>query len=415
MTSWGSYGDVFPYLALARGLALRGHQPMLAAPAWYRDIVGAEGIAFHAMRPDVDPTDSALIARIMHSMRGPEVIIRELIAPRVRETYEDVLAAAEHADLIMTHPLTMAARLVAEVRGLPWVSTILAPLSLFSAHDPPVFPPAPWMRDLARLGPWAGRLLVGIARVAAHRWTRPVHRFRAELGLPPGDDPLFEGQFSPRLTLALFSPLIAEPQPDWPAGVRVTGFPFHHQTQAMPPELDEFLDAGSPPVVFTLGSSAVGAAGTFYEESIAASTRLGVRAVLLVGTDPSNRSPRPLPPGMIEIDYAPHAQLFPRALATVHQGGIGTTAEALRAGRPMLIVPFAHDQPDNAYRVARLGVSHTLPAKRYSAARAAAALGQIVGDPAYASRAAEIGAAIGAENGVESACDALEALMAVAA
>ena len=161
-------------------------------------------------------------------------------------------------------------------------------------------------------------------------------------------------------TLALFSPLLARPQPDWPPNTQVTGFVFYETSHELPPDIEAFLDAGDPPVVFTLGTSAVGAAGDFYDESARAAETLGCRAILLTGTDSRNLPPRKLPSSIMTAGYVPHGAVFPRAAATVHHGGIGTTAQALRAGRPMLVVPHAHDQFDNAFRVQKLGVARTV-------------------------------------------------------
>jgi UDP:flavonoid glycosyltransferase YjiC (YdhE family) len=174
------------------------------------------------------------------------------------------------------------------------------------------------------------------------------------------------------------------------------------------PELSRFLDAGPPPVVFTLGSSAVMDAGRFFEESLDAARAVGRRAVLLVGRDPRNRSLTPLPDSAIAVEYAPYSAVLPRAAAVVHQGGVGTTAQALRAGRPMLVVPWSHDQPDNAERVRRLGVGLTVSRARYRAATAAAALRRLLGEPPFGERAAEIGRLVRAEDGAADACDALE-------
>src|SRR5262249_59352925 len=124
---------------------------------------------------------------------------------------------------------------------------------------------------------------------------------------------------------------------DWPPVTVLTGLRFYGRAGdgGMPPELLSCLDGGPPPLVFTLGSSAVGDAGPFSEHSVTAARRLGHRAVLLVGNDPRNRQAS-LPDGMVAFDYAPYSELFPRAAAIVHQGGIGTTAQAMRSGRPML-------------------------------------------------------------------------------
>jgi UDP:flavonoid glycosyltransferase YjiC (YdhE family) len=218
------------------------------------------------------------------------------------------------------------------------------------------------------------------------------------------------------LVLALFSKWLADQQPDWPSQTVLTGFPFYDRDgdAGMPPELLSFLDAGPPPLVFTLGSSAVADAGPFYENSAAAAARLGRRAVLLVGKDPRNR-PVSLPPDMVAVDYAPYSELFPRAAAIVHQGGIGTTAQALRAGRPMLVMPYAHDQPDNAERLRRLGLARTIARHRYSPARAAAELAHLLATPSYSERASQIGAQVRQEDGVRAACDGLEGLLQTAA
>jgi rhamnosyltransferase subunit B len=104
----------------------------------------------------------------------------------------------------------------------------------------------------------------------------------------------------------------------------------------------------------------------------------------------------------------PYSQIFPSACAIVHQGGIGTTAQALRAGRPTLIMPYSHDQPDNAARVERLGTLRTLPRKKYSASRIAKELSELLNNSQYAEKAAEISSLVQAENGVNLACDAIE-------
>ena len=229
--------------------------------------------------------------------------------------------------------------------------------------------------------------------------------------MPPGGDPLNEGQHSPLLTLALFSRVLAEPRPDWPRSARVTGFPFLDSPAVSDAEaatLEAFLASGPAPIVFTLGSSAVNLAGSFYVESLSAARGLGRRAVLLVGDDAGNRPGAPLGDDAIAVARAPHNTLFPRAAAVVHHGGIGTLAQALRAGRPMLVVPWSHDQPDNAHRAARLGVARVLSSGRYRADRAAGALRRLLDDPACVARAAQIGETVRSEDGVMAACDAIE-------
>jgi UDP:flavonoid glycosyltransferase YjiC (YdhE family) len=414
LATFGSFGDLHPYIALALGLRARGHDPILATHEIYRGKIEGLGLGFRAVRPNIDPgADAELIRKVMDLRKGPKVVIG-LFMDALRDSYEDTLAAVEGADLLVAHPLTFTARLVAETSGVRWASTILAPMGFLSVYDPPVIPTALFLTRFRPLGPLIYRPVFHMARRVARDWGRPWPQFRAELGLPPADDPLFEGQHSPDLVLALFSRHFATPQPDWPPQTVVTGFPFYDRDgeAGLSPELARFLDAGPPPIVFTLGTSAVLTAGRFYEESAEAARRLGRRAVLLVGKGTDNR-PAGLSGEIAAFDYAPYSELLPRAAAIVHQGGVGTTAQALRSGRPMLVVPFAHDQPDNADRAARLGVARVIPSARYTAGRAARELSRILDDPSVEAKAAEVGTKVQAEDGVGTACDALESLMGV--
>jgi UDP:flavonoid glycosyltransferase YjiC (YdhE family) len=409
LATFGSLGDLHPYIAIALGLKARGHHAVLATSAKYREKIEALGIECKAVRPDI-PEDPGAILPFFDVRRGPERLVRDFMMTPLRESYADTLAAARGADLLVGHPLTFTVRLVAEKTELRWISTALAPMNFFSVHDPPVIPPAPFVSKLRFLGPALYRPLFALMTATVRGWTRPWHELRAELGLPPTrDDPMFIESASRLRVLALFSDVIGAPQRDWPPQTVATGFPFFDRDgdEGMPAELAEFLDAGEPPIVFTLGSSAVLNPGEFYEHSVRVAQKLDRRAVLLVGRDLPNR-PASLPRGVVAFDYAPYSELFPRAAAIVHQGGIGTTAQALRSGRPMLVVPFAFDQPDNAERARRLGVGRTIARSRYSVASATRELARILDDPSIAARASDVGHTIAREDGVGRACDAIE-------
>jgi rhamnosyltransferase subunit B len=194
---------------------------------------------------------------------------------------------------------------------------------------------------------------------------------------------------------------------DWDQNTVVTGFPFYDgssELAELPLALQQFLAAGEPPIVFTLGSAVVMIPGSFYQESIEAAIQLNRRAVLLIG---ANTPPANLSPATIAIDYVPHSQIFPHACAIVHQGGIGTTAQALRSGCPTLIMPYSYDQPDNAARVERLGISRTIDRAKYTAANVANELRILLEQHEYTIKAAEISRMIQAEDGVRVACDAI--------
>jgi UDP:flavonoid glycosyltransferase YjiC (YdhE family) len=196
-------------------------------------------------------------------------------------------------------------------------------------------------------------------------------------------------------------------QPDYPAGSAIVGFAPYDSADgrgvALDPSLEAFLNAGEPPLVFTLGSLVIYSPGVFFRESLAAARRLRRRAVLLVGEDALPTFADARAADLHIGAYAPHSLLFPRAAAIVHHGGIGTLGQALRAGRPQLIVPYFADQLDNAARALRIGVARSLAPARYTAAAAARELARLLGTDAYRLRSAEVRDFPGLQDGAERA------------
>ena len=411
----GSHGDLHPALAVGKSLRRRGHSVALATDLRYRGKVEADGLEFARLRPGADDFGSvqALYAKINRLGTGTEFIIRDMILPWLEQSAEDLLVACKGADLLVSHPIAYAAPAVAEKLRIPWVGTALQPIVFMSAEDPPVLPQARWLQRMRGAGPAPFRLVNALGRALTSRWMRPVKRLRSSWGLPPGAHPLFGGLFSPHLNLALFSRVLAEPKADWPEKTRVTGFPFHDEEGPFEgePALDAFLSAGTAPVLFTLGTTAVLDPGRFYEESLAAVEALGKRAVFLVGAEPAHRPLGALPASVMTLGYVPFARLMPRACAIVHQGGVGTTGQALRSGRPQVVVPWANDQPDNAARVARLGAGLTLSRRGYRKASVMKALEDVLSAESIRASAERAGASVRAECGAEAASDAIESLL----
>jgi UDP:flavonoid glycosyltransferase YjiC (YdhE family) len=411
MATIGSLGDLHPYIALALEMKKRFIEPVIATSNAYRQRIESLGIEFRPIRPEwpepETPEYLEMMAGVIDPNRGAEYLFKGMLVPAVRDMYDDLNAAIVGADMLVTHPIVLAGPPLAQKTRIPWVSTELAPASLWSAFDPWVPPNAPWLHTVLRAGgPIAARLYMKLVKTMSEPWLKELYNLRAELDLPKGEHALFEGQFAPDLNLALFSGVLYGAQSDWPANTVVTGFPFFDKKDNAPPDIDllRFLGRGPAPIVFTLGSAAVNLAGDFYRESIAAAKLLKRRAVLLVGSQ-QNRPKEPLPEDIIAVDYAPLGELLPRAAAMVHQGGVGTTGQGLRAGIPMLVVPFAHDQPDNGARVERLGVARNVARNQYKAERVASELKELLGNPAYARNAREIGSRVRAESGAALAVD----------
>src|ERR1051326_5507335 len=326
LSTFGSFGDVHPYIAIALELKLRGHDPLIATSEVYREKMAAAGIEFHPVRPEVPSYDQPevladLIARAMDPKTGGEVV----------------------ADMVLSPPLPLVGPIIAQQKRLHWISSVLAPASFLSVYDPVVPPQWPSLYHAMRLSPWIGRAVMALAKIKLDKIMQPVYDLREELGMPRGEQPILNGQHSPTRVLALFSRLLAKPQPDWPPNTVVTGFPFYDRRdffgeKEMPNGLMEFLNDGPAPIIFTLGSSAYWVARDFYRDSIESARALGRRALLLIGHS-RNALRSPLPDGVAAFEYAPYSEVLPRACAIVHQGGVGTTGQGMRSGQPGVIVP----------------------------------------------------------------------------
>lgn len=409
----GSLGDLHPYLAIGAALRARGHEPVIATHPEYRERAEAAGLAFAPIGGDLAEFGDLdeVMRRAMSRRTGSRFVLETLVLGPLRRCVDDLLPVAEGADLLMGHVVSMAGPIVAERLGVPRAHSVLQPFAMYSAHDPPLVPMLPFAGWWRRRGPRAWRALYALMRAASAPWLGRVAEERARLGLPRSRAHALFEPWSPLLNLALFSTAIAPPQPDWPPRTVATGFPVWRGAghDALPPELERFLAAGEPPVVFTLGSAAVFDARGFYAESARAAAALGMRAVLLTGIDGRNPVPRELlSERIVRFEYAPYDALFPRAAAIVHQGGIGTTARALASGRPMLVMPYSHDQPDNARRCAEAGVARVIDRDRYRAGPAARELAALLADGCAERAARAMAQRLAGENGAEAAADAIE-------
>jgi rhamnosyltransferase subunit B len=412
LATFGSLGDMHPKIALALELKARGHQATIAAMEFYRPKIDPLGLGFATLAPHLDPDNRELARELMDTRKGPETIIRGIIMPSLRQMYEDLTAAVSDADLLVTGEIVYAVKSVVEKTGIKWVSTSLQPGTFFSSYDPFIPPMAPWLENLRFLGPVFFRNFFALMRWTARDWYTPYKEFRRSLGLDEDHDPIFDGKYSPLLHLALFSRALAEPQPDWPPNTVQPGFCFydeHEGSTDLPAELERFLSNGEPPIVFTLGSAAVMDPRDFFEEGAKAAKLIGRRAILLYGFFEEPEFERD--GSVVGFPYAPYSKIFPRAACVVHQGGVGTTGQVLRAGVPHLIMPYSHDQPDNAARCRRLGVAEIISRDNFRSNRAASAINQILSTPSYSERARQISDIVRSERGTAAACDEIEKVL----
>lgn len=401
----GSLGDTLPFVALGKALQARGHRVVLFGGPLYAD--HAAGLEF---RPVGSPEAArALLAHpdITHPRAGWQVIGGEFIR-LMPELYEDLRAHAEPGrTLAIGSTFAFPVRLLGETLGVPTVTAHLAPAPFRSRVRAPRMAlrgrldalPAAWQSGVWRL---VDRL------VLEPLFTRPFNEYRASLGLPPVERACDDWLHRADLVLGMFPAWFATVQPDWPP-VALAGFPLFDQgaTQGLSPELQAFLDAGTPPIGFTTGT-ANAVSHRFFEAATRACVALGRRGLLITHT--ASQLPASLPPGVMHVDYAPFSRLLPRLAAFVHHGGIGTTSQALRAGVPQLVRPMGYDQFDNASYVRELGAGRVV-SDGAGAWRLARALRRVLEDPAMRASCARV-AEMAARDGDASAiaCEAIEAL-----
>lgn len=415
LATLGSLGDLHPYIAVGRALRSRGQRVRLATSSDYRSRVEAAGLEFAPLAPSLaELGEPSHIARQFFARwRGPRRLICAMVSAPLQRACADLRAAMEGASLVVAHPLTPALPLLAQSRGVPWLSSVLAPYSLLSMSDPPVMPTLDWLRRLPGGRYWVQPSLRRLLRSQLRRLEGPLHALRAELGLPPiRESLLMGGSFSPLGTLALFDPALALPQRDWPPHTFVSGAALYDAAAAeFEPEglherLESFLTSGPPPLVFALGSSAVWLAQDFWKHAIAACQKLGQRGLLLTGV-PLEQS---LPATVAAFEYLPYSSVFPRAAAVIHQAGIGTLSQALRSARPQLLTPAGFDQPDNAARAARLGIGRILPFHRaHDDSRLVRELRALLDEPAHQRIAVETSIRL---RGIDGAAAAAERILA---
>lgn len=372
----GSAGDVYPLLAIGRHLRSRGHEAVMLTNPVHASAVAAAGLPLLPIGEEGHYREAAAHPKLWHPIDGFGVFWRYLLRPALRPTYETLAALRSRATWqVIASPLAMGARLAQEKLGLPLVTAYTAAPLLRSVHDPMTV--ARWR--LPRAVPhWARR---GLWNVVDRHKLQPLLRpaldaLRAELALPPLGGSVVGGwMHSPAGGIALFPSWFAPAAADWPARVRTSGFALHDaDAQAgLPEALQDFLQAGPAPVVFMPGS-AVADVVDFQAAALDACRRHGWRGVLL-----GPQAVKDLPATVACVPYAPFSLLLPRAQALVHHGGVGSSAQALRAGIPQLVLPRAYDQFDNALRLVTLGVGAAATLRTLGPA-----LARLLHDPAVA-------------------------------
>lgn len=413
LVTLGSHGDVHPFVGVGRKLLSRGHRVRLLTNGHFETMARTAGIEFEPLGDEAEYLRLSRDPDLWHPTRSWKVVFEEVL--RTLQTVYELVAAHVGGDpenaLVAGSTLALGARVARDAMPFPLATVHLAPSVFRSCIDPPRLPGLimpKWLPLRVKRGIWEGGDRYVLDPYLAPR----LNALRARLGLPPVKRVLFEWWNSPDRVIGMFPDWFAPVAPDWPVQTRLTHFPLFDErdTHLLPPELEAFLDEcaakDEPPIAFTAGSAMLHA-HEFFEAAADACGWLDRPGLLL--TRFADQLPAVLPGGVRHVSYAPFSALLPRVGALVHHGGIGTTAQALAAGCPQLVMPMAHDQYDNARRVVRLGCAAELSMRRFAGRNVARVLADLTGPGRVRDRCREVASRFTGD-GIAWTCDLLEEL-----
>ncbi len=402
----GTLGDLKMFLTLNIALKAAGYDVCLAAPENFHAEIRAAGIEPARCGGDFKELMQADgMQRFVRSSISTQ-LLRLSVLPRdmrkmLKEGMSDAVAAARGADLIITHPIVLNARDIAESMDVPWVQVAPAPVTRTAEVPLCLYPGA--------YGAAINRLTYSLRNFEALPYLRHMNTLRAgQLGLPPLS--LVGAVQNARkrnadVTLYPFGESIFPRPADWSDDARLTGFWFSDEDDApLPEDLDTFIERGDAPIFLGFGSMP-GLDSDRAAMLIEACEALRLRAVVAAGWSGLDDLLRKSSSDRFHvIRYAPYQKLFPKMKAVVHHGGLGTLAQGLRAGRPTLACPITMDQPFWGNRVEAIGVGPApLPVAEWTPKRLRQALGEVAFVSSYARRAADLAPRFVNENGIGSA------------
>lgn len=370
ITTLGSSGDLHPLIGIGLELKNQGHTVGFATSFYFKKQVEAQGFTYYEVYPNLDPHLEDLKKFVTDPVKGPELLHKNYIFPELEKSYDSFLKIIDDYDIVLSATLTYFAPIACEVKKKPWISICLSPMLFFSAYDPPILAVLPGLKKWY-FSPGFNRWLFKTLFRFSSSWLKPYHELRKKAGIKKDLNPFLKEGFSPYGTLALFSTQFGQPQVDWPNNVCVPGFCFYDNSQ--PPSNQEalldFLKTNPQPVLFTLGTTTVMNPGKLYEVFMEAQKKTNFSCIILVGKENYEKYKKYQTDRIFVSDYISYSQIMPKCGLIIHQGGVGTTAQGIRSGNPMIIIPHCNDQYDNADRVRKLGVSQTIPYKKLNAKR----------------------------------------------
>jgi UDP:flavonoid glycosyltransferase YjiC (YdhE family) len=362
LVSFGSAGDINPYIALGTKLRLKGHHVKFITNGFFKNAIVKNGIEFHQVGTFEDYNELSTSSELFHSKKAFEFVVKNIIHKYMRDYYYAITHLVTKNSIIVSQSISPGPRLIHEKLSVPLISLNLQPFTLWSYIKPPVFPGfrVPEYLPLS----FKKKLLVAVEEKYIDKKFGPeINQFLSELHLPHARNFFSKWLYSPQMVIGAFPEWFAQPQADWPENTHLTGFIALDEPMELPADVKAFLENGSPPLVFTFGS-AMQYALAYFQTAAEVVKELGLRAIFI--TSFPEKLCNKLPNNILVCSYLTYPLLFPYIDAVIHHGGIGTIAHAIAAGKPQLCVPFAHDQPDNAFRVEKMGLGFRISPNNFN-------------------------------------------------
>lgn len=405
----GSRGDIHPLLGIGAELQSRGHEVKVLANPTHRVLAEKYGFGFVAVGDVEDMRALHSHPKSLNYNDGWKQWLTYCAVKPMRSLYHAVVKeTVQNKTIVLANYLSFGARIAQDRTGVPLATVHMDAHTIRSRYDVLALPsPA-----------FAGRFVPdwyhGIQFwLMDHFWIDPlvgreINKFRKELGLAKVVRVAHEWWHSPLMTIGLYPEWWSKRQSDWPSKCLHSDFIFwddgHDEDLAA--NVQDFLDAGEPPIAFTPGMSAMHNS-RYFAAAIATCQTLNQRGIIV--TDRNDLVP-PLPDTVQVFPYIPFGPLLPRVKMVVHHGGVGTSARCMRAGLPQVVIPTLYNQPDTAKRLVRLGIAKALDPSRVTAKTMTTAVSELLESPDVSARCRQVANQIDSHRGLQLTVELIESL-----